>query len=94
MNYKPRHKSFETPEIDLSDEPDRHTFFNSFGNWAQIKLSNADSDGKFAATDAFIVLLQDLVSKGYVDESCFAEIVRLNITKSLRALKKKNYEAA
>lgn len=91
MNYKPKHKEFENPEIEISDEPTPPSMFESFAYRSQVKLSYGDISGSHSATDAFLVLFQDLISKKIVDETSFVDLIRQNLLKSIHGLRKKNY---
>lgn len=42
MNYQPKHKEFENPEVEISDLPQPPSFFDSFAFKAQVKLSQGD----------------------------------------------------
>ena len=42
MNYKPKHKEFENPEIEISDELSPPIFFDTFSYKAQVKMSQGD----------------------------------------------------
>lgn len=94
MNYKPKRKEFENPEIEILETVDPPKFFEAFCHRGQIKIARGDPKGHYASTDAFCILLQDLFAKKLIEEGAIMEIVRSNITKAIKALNHNNFEAA
>lgn len=65
MSYKPKHKTFENPEVEIADSSvsSPPKLFESFAFSSQSKIANGDSKGTHAATDSFLVILQDMILK-------------------------------